>query len=51
MSTSATAKQDGSFPALPGESAIPSNINRRSFIMRNAVIGAGAREFYERARG
>ncbi|HSZ01728.1 MAG TPA: serine dehydratase beta chain, partial [Terriglobales bacterium] len=42
MSTPAAAKQDGSFPTLPGESAIPSNINRRSFIMRNAVIGAAA---------
>jgi L-serine dehydratase len=41
MSTPA-AKQDGSFPALPEESAIPSTINRRSFIMRNAVIGAAA---------
>jgi len=29
-------------PALPVESAIASNINRRSFIMRNAVIGAAA---------
>jgi L-serine dehydratase len=28
--------------ALPEESAIPSNINRRSFLMRNAVIGAAA---------
>src|SRR5271167_2126541 len=42
MSTPAAAKPDGSFPALPEESAIPSNINRRSFIMRNAVIGAAA---------
>ena len=39
---STPAKQDGSFPALPEESAIPSTINRRSFIMRNAVIGAAA---------
>ena len=42
MSTPAAAKQDGSFPALPEESAIPSKIDRRSFIMRNAVIGAAA---------
>src|SRR5271169_3366358 len=42
MSTPAAAEQSGSFPALPEESAIPSNINRRSFIMRNAVIGAAA---------
>jgi L-serine dehydratase len=31
---------DALSPALPQESAIPSNINRRSFIVRNAVIGA-----------
>src|SRR5580704_7952861 len=42
MSTPAAAEQDGSFPALPEELAIPSKINRRSFIMRNAVIGAAA---------
>jgi L-serine dehydratase len=42
MNTTATTKHDGSFPALPAESAIPSNINRRSFLMRNAVIGAAA---------
>ena len=42
MSTPAAAKHDGSFPALPEESAIPSKIDRRSFIMRNAVIGAAA---------
>ena len=42
MSTPAAAKQDGSFPALPAESAIPSKIDRRSFLMRNAVIGAAA---------
>lgn len=42
MSTPAAAEQDGSFPALPEESAIPSKIDRRSFIMRNAVIGAAA---------
>jgi len=33
---------DGLSPALPEESANSSNINRRSFIMRNAVIGAAA---------
>jgi L-serine dehydratase len=27
-------------PALPAETAIPSEINRRAFLMRNAVIGA-----------
>ncbi|PWU16476.1 MAG: L-serine ammonia-lyase [Verrucomicrobia bacterium] len=28
--------------ALPGEAALPSDINRRAFLMRNAVIGAAA---------
>src|SRR5881392_1470541 len=37
-----TEKNDTLFPALPADSAIPSNINRRSFLMRNAVIGAAA---------
>jgi len=42
MNTPVSSRPDESFPALPVESAIPSNINRRSFIMRNAVIGAAA---------
>jgi len=42
MNTSVSAKNDESFPAVPAESTLPSNINRRSFIMRNAVIGAAA---------
>src|SRR4051812_48329818 len=33
---------DAHSPALPGESDESSNLNRRSFIMRNAVIGAAA---------
>jgi hypothetical protein len=33
---------DHEIPALPADSGIPSNINRRSFIVRNAVIGAAA---------
>src|SRR5277367_3141474 len=36
------AKNDGLSPALPEESAFSSNLNRRSFLMRNAVIGAAA---------
>jgi L-serine dehydratase len=40
--TPRAAGKDTLLPALPAESAIPSNINRRSFIMRNAVIGAAA---------
>src|ERR1700760_2135336 len=35
-------ENDAPASALPADSAIPSNINRRSFIMRNAVIGAAA---------
>src|SRR6267378_6379469 len=43
MNTAQTYKNDDELiPELPKESAIPSNINRRSFIMRNAVIGAAA---------
>src|SRR5712672_3145025 len=43
MNTAQTRKNnDELMPELPEESAIPSNINRRSFIMRNAVIGAAA---------
>src|SRR5262245_41827681 len=33
---------DGMFQPLPPESAIPPGIDRRSFLMRNAVIGAAA---------
>jgi L-serine dehydratase len=43
MNTAEKHKNDDELiPELPEESAIPSNINRRSFIMRNAVIGAAA---------
>jgi L-serine dehydratase len=43
MKTAQTRKNDDElFPDLPEDSALPSNINRRSFIMRNAVIGAAA---------
>ena len=37
-----TAENETVSPALPAEPALPSNLNRRSFIMRNAVIGAAA---------
>lgn len=40
MSTAPNRPIDALSPELPEDSAIPSNINRRSFIMRNAVIGA-----------
>jgi L-serine dehydratase len=35
-------KNDGLFPPLPTESVMPPGIDRRSFIIRNAVIGAAA---------
>src|SRR5262245_54105807 len=40
MSTS--TNQDGLFPALPAPAGSQSNIDRRSFLIRNAVIGAAA---------
>src|SRR6516162_11341928 len=40
MNTS--SKNDELFPALPAEPAIPAEINRRAFLIRNAVIGAAA---------
>jgi len=42
MSTPTSARDDGLFPASPAEPAIPSGIDRRSFLMRNAAIGAAA---------
>jgi L-serine dehydratase len=42
MSTPSSANDDGLFPAPPAESAVPPGIDRRSFLMRNAVIGAAA---------
>jgi L-serine dehydratase len=42
MSSPNTANDDGLFPAPPEESAVPPGIDRRSFLMRNAVIGAAA---------
>jgi len=42
MSTPTSDFDDGSRPASPAESAIPENVDRRSFLMRNAVIGAAA---------
>ena len=40
MNTSPNA--DAPSPILTGESEVPSNIDRRSFLVRNAVIGAAA---------
>jgi hypothetical protein len=42
MSTPDSAGDDGLFPASAVESAVPPGIDRRSFLMRNAVIGAAA---------
>jgi len=42
MITPRPSKTNPLFAALPAESAIPSNIDRRTFLMRNAVIGAAA---------
>jgi L-serine dehydratase len=37
-----SANKDDMFPELPAESDLPENIDRRTFIIRNAVIGAAA---------
>ncbi len=42
MSTPTSANDDGLFQASPAESAVPSGVDRRSFLMRNAAIGAAA---------
>ena len=42
MKTQDSAKKDGLKPAETVESEIPSGLDRRSFLMRNAVIGAAA---------
>src|SRR5918994_7788130 len=39
---SASSQDDELFPALPALSDLPSDINRRSFLMRNPAIGAAA---------
>ena len=42
MNTPSSDNNDGLFPGLPAESAIPTGIDRRTFLVRNAVIGAAA---------
>jgi hypothetical protein len=42
MSTPGSANDDGLSPASPVESDFPAGVDRRSFLMRNAVIGAAA---------
>ena len=39
MSTSASPNNDGLLPTTPPETEIPPGVDRRSFFMRNAVIG------------
>src|SRR6516225_3414887 len=40
MNKTPTIERDADSTVLPAESTIPSEINRRAFLMRNAVIGA-----------
>lgn len=42
MNTSSSDKNDNVFPELSVEPNLPENIDRRTFIIRNAVIGAAA---------
>jgi L-serine dehydratase len=42
MTTPTSANDDGLFHVPPAGSAVPPGIDRRSFLMRNAVIGASA---------
>jgi len=42
MSTPSSDKNHNRFPELPNEWNLPENIDRRTFIIRNAVIGAAA---------
>jgi L-serine dehydratase len=42
MNTPSSDKNDDLFPALPESGLLSSNIDRRTFIIRNAVIGAAA---------
>src|SRR6476620_6277297 len=42
MSNANSSNDGGTFQQLPSESAVPPGVDRRSFFMRNAVIGASA---------
>src|SRR4051794_25038246 len=42
MSTPTPADDDGLLKASPAETTVPPGVDRRSFLMRNAVIGAAA---------
>src|SRR6201981_1186161 len=42
MNTPKSVRLDGTFPELPAEPNLSANIDRRAFLIRNAVIGAAA---------
>src|SRR5437762_14157326 len=42
MNKTSSDKNDNVFPELPVEPNLPENMDRRTFIIRNAVIGAAA---------
>src|SRR5690349_126004 len=42
MSTTPSNQDNELFPDLPDSSKLPSHIDRRTFLVRNAVIGAAA---------
>src|SRR5947208_11515338 len=42
MNKTSSDKNDNVFPELPAEANLPENMDRRTFIIRNAVIGAAA---------
>ena len=42
MNTPSSDKNENSFPELPANQNFPENIDRRTFLIRNAVIGAAA---------
>src|SRR6476660_4797780 len=42
MSTPESARQEGAFPEWPVEPILSASIDRRTFLIRNAVIGAAA---------
>jgi L-serine dehydratase len=42
MNPPKSAREEGAFPELPAEPNLSANIDRRAFLIRNAVIGAAA---------
>ena len=45
-----TSNHDKSLPGSPEELNLPNHIDRRSFLMRNAVIGAAVTGKYDGAK-